>query len=143
MMPETAIRLRKRLSKDEQVSIFLRDGWLCCWCKKPVIFGPTMRLLEMEVRNAGYNQPLAYYHGHWTRHGAPLLDELGGVLDHVEAFVAGGPCDPDNLVTSCAKCNGRKSAATLGVWNERPKRSRLPRGIYSVGLLGAKTEIPG
>ena len=143
MMPEAATRRRRQLSKSLQLSIFRRDGWLCCWCKKPVIFAPIMRLLEMEVRNAGNDGPLAYYHAHCTRDGAPLLDELGGVLDHVEAFVAGGPCDPENLVTSCAKCNGRKSAATLGVWNERPKRSRLPRGIYSVGLLGAKTEIPG
>ena len=88
-----------------------------------------MRLLEMEVRNAGYSAPLAYYHAHWTRHGAPLLDELGGVLDHVEAFVAGGPCDPENLVTSCAKCNGRKSAAPLEVWNGRPKSSPI-KGKY-------------
>ena len=87
-----------------------------------MIFAPLMRLLEMEVRNAGHNGPLAYYHAHWTRDGAPLLDELGGVLDHVEAFSVGGPCDPENLVTSCAKCNGRKSSAPLNVWNERPKR---------------------
>jgi hypothetical protein len=129
MMPETATRRRRRLSKDEQLSVFRRDGWLCCWCKKPVIFGPTMRLLEMEVRNAGYSAPLAHYHGHWTRHGAPLLDELGGVLDHVEAFVAGGPCNPDNLATSCAKCNGRKGAETLEKWNGHPKRKPI-KGKY-------------
>ena len=83
----------------------------------------------MEVRNAGHNGPLAYYHAHWTRDGSPLLDELGGVLDHVEAFSVGGPCDPDNLVTSCAKCNGRKSSAPLEVWNGRPKRSPI-KGKY-------------
>lgn len=88
-----------------------------------------MRLLEIEVKNAGIQESLAYYHGHWTRHGAPLLDELGGVLDHVKAYVAGGRCDPGNLVTSCSKCNGHKSAAPLEVWRERPKPSPV-KGKY-------------
>lgn len=126
---ETAGNRRKHLSKDEQLNIFRRDGWLCCWCKKPVVFAPTLRLIEMEVRNAGDKGPLAYYHAHWTRDGAPLLDELGGVLDHVEAFSSSGPCDPENLVTSCAKCNGRKGAEPLGQWDQRQKRSPI-KGKY-------------
>lgn len=126
---ETAARRRKQLSKQEQLTIFRRDGWLCCWCKKPVIFAPVMKLLEIETRASGSNQPLAYYHAHWTRDGSPLLDELGGVLDHVEAFSSGGPCDPENLVTSCAKCNGRKGAEPLGQWETRPKRNPI-KGKY-------------
>jgi hypothetical protein len=70
--------------------IFRRDGWLCRWCGKPVIFGPAMKSLEREIRKAGMATPLAYYHARWTRDGAPLLDHLGAVLDHVEAFSTGG-----------------------------------------------------
>jgi hypothetical protein len=126
---ETAAHRRKQLSKADQLKIFRRDGWLCCWCKKPVVFAPTLRLIEMEIRNAGDEGPLAYYHAHWTRNGAPLLDELGGVLDHVEAFSSGGPCDPENLVTSCAKCNGRKGNEPLSRWETRSKRTPI-KGKY-------------
>jgi hypothetical protein len=55
MRPEAATRRRRQLPKSLQLSIFRRDGWLCCWCKKPVVFAPMMRLLQMEVRNAGDN----------------------------------------------------------------------------------------
>lgn len=122
-------RNRRALSKAAQLAIFRRDGWLCGWCKRPVIFAPVMKLLEMEVRNLGQNGPLAYYHAHWTRNGAPLLDELGAVLDHVEAFSGGGPCEPKNLVTACAKCNGRKSSAPSDKWDQRQKRKPI-KGKY-------------
>jgi 5-methylcytosine-specific restriction endonuclease McrA len=120
---------RKPLSKASQLRIFQRDGWLCCWCKKPVIFAPVMKYLELELRNAGNHEPLAYYHAHWTRNTSPLLDELGAVIDHVEAFVTGGADTEDNLCTACAKCNGRKSSAPLDKWNQREKRSPI-KGKY-------------
>jgi hypothetical protein len=78
-----------------------------------------MKFLEREIRGAGNGDPLACYHAHWTRHGAPLLDLLGAVIDHIEAFSAGGAEQIDNLATACNKCNGRKSAATLNKWGER------------------------
>jgi 5-methylcytosine-specific restriction endonuclease McrA len=121
-------RGRKALPKALQLSIFVRDGWLCCWCRKPVIFAPAMRLLEIETEAIG-NGPVAYYHAHWTRNGSPLLDELGAVIDHIEAFSAGGPDDEDNLCTSCCKCNGRKSSAALSSWTEREQR-RAIKGKY-------------
>ena len=120
---------RAVLSKAVQVAIYRRDGWLCRWCAKPVIFGPAMKLLEAELRRTGVTHPLAYYHAHWTRATAPLLDELGAVLDHVKAFSAGGDCIEDNLVTACAKCNGRKSAAPLEDWNQRVIRRPI-KGKY-------------
>jgi|SRR5271163_2895742 len=116
---------RSPLSKALQVAVYRRDGWLCCWCKRPVIFAPVMRLLEREVRTAGNGNPLVYHHAHWTRDGAPLLDLLGAVIDHIEAFSAGGADDGENLATACNKCNGRKSAASLAKWGER----RLERPI--------------
>ena len=122
-------RKRVKLSKNLQVAIFRRDGWLCCWCKKPVIFGPVMKLLEKEVRKSGCDEPLAYYHAHWTRHSSPLMDELGAVLDHVEPFANGGACDEQNLATACAKCNGRKSSASLEAWDKREKQRPI-KGKY-------------
>lgn len=53
---------RPPLSKELQLSIFSRDGWLCCWCKKPVIFGPVMKFLERELRKSEHVRKLAYYH---------------------------------------------------------------------------------
>jgi len=120
---------RKPLPKVLQLRIFRRDGWLCCWCKKPVIFSPVMKYLELELRNSGYTGPLAYYHLHGTRNGAPLLDELCAVIDHVEAFSTGGQDTEENLCTSCCKCNVRKGSASTGKWNARKKRSPV-KGKY-------------
>lgn len=39
----TGVR-RKVLPKSVQISIFRRDGWLCRWCRKPVVFAPTLQL---------------------------------------------------------------------------------------------------
>lgn len=88
-----------------------------------------MKYLEKEVRRSGYKEPLAYYHGNWTRNGSPLLDELGAVLDHVEAFAFGGNCEEANLVTACCKCNGRKSVASPTAWNRREVRKAI-QGKY-------------
>jgi 5-methylcytosine-specific restriction endonuclease McrA len=122
-------RSRKPLSKAEQFAIFERDGWLCCWCKKPVIFGPVMKLLEADVRSRGQSGSLAYYHAHWTRDGSPLLDELGAVLDHIEAFSKGGLDSEGNLITACNKCNGRKSAAAADKWAS-VQRNKPIKGKY-------------
>jgi len=84
-----------------------------------------MKFLEREVRKSGRNERLSYYHAHWTRAGAPLLDELGAVIDHVEAHSAGGASTEGNLATACAKCNGRKSAASMAKWSERPQRKPI------------------
>lgn len=113
---------RSPLSKALQVAVFRRDGWLCCWCRRPVIF-------ERELRAFGDGNRFSYYHAHWTRDGSPLLDLLGAVIDHIEAFSAGGPDQIDNLATACNKCNGRKSAATLGQWSGRPM-DRPIKGKY-------------
>ena len=91
---------RPPLSKRLQLSVFQRDKWVCRWCDRPVIFGPVMKLLAREVKSTGRDAPLSYYHAHWTRDGAPLLDELGAVIDHVEAHSAGGPSTEDNLATA-------------------------------------------
>jgi 5-methylcytosine-specific restriction endonuclease McrA len=117
------------MSKSLQVAILRRDGWLCRWCKRPVVFAPALKYLERELRMSGETMPIAWYHAHWTRANAPLLDELGAVIDHVDAFSRGGPDSAENLITSCNRCNGRKSAATLGNWDQRP-RAKPVKGKY-------------
>ena len=129
VLDSPAARKRRPLSKDLQVSVFRCDRWICRWCNRPVIFAPVMKFLEREVRKSGAAEPLSYFHPRWTRDGAPLLDELGAVLDHVEAFSTGGPDDQKNLATSCSKCNGRKSSAPLDEWSKRPQRNPV-KGKY-------------
>jgi hypothetical protein len=79
-----------------------------------------MKYLLGELRSSGIDGELAYHHPHWTRANAPLLDLLGAVVDHVNAFSTGGNSEIDNLATACNKCNGRKSAAPMEKWNGRP-----------------------
>ena len=78
-----------------------------------------MKYLQREVRKTDADTPLAYHHANWSRQGAPLLDLLGAVIDHIEAFSTGGASDIENLATACNKCNGRKGSATLDKWDER------------------------
>jgi 5-methylcytosine-specific restriction endonuclease McrA len=126
---DNAIRKRQTISKTLQVAIFRRDGWLCRWCRKPVIFAPAMNLINRELIKSGYTGDLAYYHSNWSRRGAPLLDELGAVIDHAEAFSAGGLDNIENLVTACNKCNSQKSSATSGKWDEKRPR-KFVKGKY-------------
>ena len=113
---------RKILTKTVQISIFRRDGWMCRWCKKPVIFAPVMKLISLEVNISGFRGDLAYHHAHWTRQQSPLLDKLGAVLDHVRAFSTGGLDSIENLVTACNKCNGQKSVAPVADFEKRPRK---------------------
>ena len=113
---------RPPLSKESQLRVFIHDRWICRWCNRPVIFAPVMKFLERELRNSGRVDPLSYYHAHWTRDSAPLLDELGAVIDHVEAFSAGGAHSEHNFATACNKCNGHKSSAPLDKWSRRVMR---------------------
>ena len=124
---------RISLSKAKQIAIFRRDGWLCQWCAKAVIFAPVMRLLEREVRKSGFAGPLAYYHAHATRDGAPLLDELWAVLDHADPHSSGGPTDAKNLLTACNKCNGRKNNTPRKVFEALPKPKPI-KGKYGEPL---------
>jgi hypothetical protein len=89
----------------------------------------STELIEIEIRKAGRAEPLSYYHARWTRDGAPLLDELGAVIDHVEAHSIGGSSEEENLATACCKCNGRKSAIPMSEFSKRPQRKPI-KGRY-------------
>lgn len=120
---------RPPMSKEMQLRVFRRDKWVCRWCNRPVIFAPVMKFLEREIIESGRSEPLSYYHAHWTHDGAPLLDELGAVIDHVEAFSTGGASTEENLATACCKCNGQKRAAPMAEFSKRPQRKPI-KGKY-------------
>jgi hypothetical protein len=82
-----------------------------------------MKYLARLVRDAAVADfAPAYYNVNWRRDLAPLLDELGASVDHIEAHSRGGSSLIDNLATICGKCNVRKSARVL-----REHLERFPR----------------
>jgi 5-methylcytosine-specific restriction endonuclease McrA len=121
-------RTRAKLSKDLQVNIFRRSRWLCRWCERPVIFPPAMKYLQEQSKKAGFTN-LAYWRAAYHRQGAPLLDELAAVIDHVTPFSSGGACHEDNFVTACNRCNMRKNATDPATW-EREHPIRPIKGKY-------------
>lgn len=128
----TAIRKKRSRSPipyDLQIRVLYRDGWLCRWCHRPVVFAPALRLLQGFVRGNGFPMPIAYFHPNWSRAGAPLLDHLGAVIDHVEAFAKGGEHKESNFVVACNKCNARKNDRDAEEY-EREKPGRAVRGKY-------------
>jgi 5-methylcytosine-specific restriction endonuclease McrA len=128
-METVAKRKRSSLPKDLQLRVYRRDGWLCRWCSRPVVFAPAMRVLELWIKGQGCASPLAYYDTNWRRDRAPLLDHLGAVVDHVEAFARGGLHDESNFVTSCNKCNTRKNSEAVSAFQRRSPLLRV-KGKY-------------
>lgn len=121
---------RPPIPKSRQVQVFQRDRWLCRWCWRPVIFAPAMKCLEQWLRARGTAGPLEYFHVNWRRDAAPLLDELGACIDHVEAHSKGGSSQIENLATICARCNARKGARTADDHLKRypPKKVKSKHG---------------
>jgi hypothetical protein len=106
-----------------------------------------MRYLEAWARAFKPQGPFAYFHPNWSRAHAPLLDNLGAVIDHVEPHSRGGADTADNFVTACNKCNATKNAAESAAFAtrhpRRPIRARYgePKtwdGLSTVFVLLAK-----
>lgn len=111
------------------MKVFRRDGWMCRWCGRPVIFAPAMQYLERLLRDAGFAGPVAYHDAHWTRRNAPLLDHMGAVIDHVIAHSRGGPDAAENFATACNKCNASKNNAAQDDFRRKSPR-RAVKGKY-------------
>jgi hypothetical protein len=84
---------------EERVHIWTRDKWQCRWCNRPVILAQAMKYLAEEISGEQGTLPQGYYHGNWKRDDAPLLDELGAVVDKR---------DDVNPRTACWRCNTRR-----------------------------------
>lgn len=91
-----------------KLRVFQRDRWICSYCGRPVVFHPSMRLLQEFVKEHGFDGS-GYYHRNWTHAHAPLLDYLGAVIDHIRPVAKGGKDTKNNLRTSCNKCNASKN----------------------------------
>ena len=100
---------RRQVPQDIQVRVFFRDGWLCHWCHRPTVFGLALKYMEQFLKEQGYEHQTAYYSFRWRRDTSPLLDHLAAVIDHAEAYSTGGAHSVENFVTTCNKCNMRKS----------------------------------
>lgn len=103
-------RQRAPIPRVVQAEVFFRDGWLCSRCRRPTVFSLALKLLSETVSSQLPGVPVAMWNDNWRRDKAPLLDELGACIDHVEAFSTGGAHDISNFATSCSRCNTRKSA---------------------------------
>ncbi len=101
---------KSKLNEAEKISIFYRDGWKCRYCKKPLIFAPAMKYIEVEIRNSGFPGPLAYYHTNWKKKSSPLLAELGAEVTSVDPVNCLSKCTDDTEVTACVNCRSGKSS---------------------------------
>lgn len=121
---------RKPVPFDIQVQVFFKDRWLCYICRRPLIFPPALKQLADLVGRDAPSRALAYYNTNWRRDSAPLLDELGASVDHVEAFAKGGAHAIENFRAICSRCNARKNTADLDAYlaANKPWRVRGKHG---------------
>ena len=87
-----------------------------------------MKYLQQELNVAGFAD-LAYWRFAFHRHGAPLLDELAAVIDHVEVFSSGGLDVAENLATACNRCNMARNSSELKKWLDKRPIKRI-KGKY-------------
>jgi hypothetical protein len=91
---------RRSISKRIQLEVWFRDNWTCRFCNEPVIFSPTLKLLNEISPNHGY------YHRHNNeRKMMKRFAKLWASVDHVEPHSRGGAHDKNNFATACWHCN--------------------------------------
>jgi hypothetical protein len=103
---------KPRMTMELKLRVFKRDHWRCRHCGRPVVFHPTLRLLQVFVEEYGFEN-VGYYHQTWANAYAPLLDHLGAVVDHTHPQSKGGLNTIGNLITSCNKCNVTRGAGKI------------------------------
>jgi 5-methylcytosine-specific restriction endonuclease McrA len=113
---------RPGLSRKIQGQIFRRDRFTCRYCGGRLILTPLMELI-------GGLYPEAFpFHPNWKGGEThPAVLSCSPVVDHIVPGSAGGDwADPENLVTACWPCNGRKADFTLEQlgWEVRVIRER-------------------
>lgn len=147
--PVPLIPVRTKIPLDIQIRVLFRDGWLCRWCHRPTVFGPTFRLLQAFIEQSGYKP-------RWRtsiRTGVATLLRfltMGAVIDHLEAFATGGEHVEANFVTACNKCNARKNSRSAAIYERehpgKPVKGRFgePKhwdGLTSLFLVLARSGI--
>jgi hypothetical protein len=104
-----AIPKRPSLSRAVLGRVYQRDRFTCRYCGGQLIPTPIMVLI------AGLFGDLFPYQKNWKGGEThPAILSRSPVVDHVVPGSSGGDwLDPDNLVTACWPCNGRKADFTL------------------------------
>ncbi|HHE40755.1 MAG TPA: hypothetical protein ENL10_04560 [Candidatus Cloacimonetes bacterium] len=91
---------RKSIPRKIQLAVWFRDNWTCKYCGTPVIFSPTLKLLNELSPNHGY------YHQHGK--ATEMLHWFQwkwASVDHIEPFSSGGSDLIENFTTACWECN--------------------------------------
>lgn len=101
---------RPGLTRTIQGAIYRRDRFTCRYCGGLLIPTPIMELI------GGLYPDLFPFHRNWKGGEThPAILSRSPVVDHVVPGSSGGDwLDPENLVTACWPCNGRKADFTLG-----------------------------
>jgi hypothetical protein len=99
---------RPAVPKSVQVEVFFRDRCLCHIRRRPVVFAMTFKPLSEVLGLELPDVPIAMYHPNWRRDKAPLLDELGATVHHIQAYAAGGPHEAENFAAAGNRCYTRK-----------------------------------
>jgi hypothetical protein len=100
---------RPGLSRAVQGAAYRRDRFTCRYCGGLLIPTAIMELI------GGLYPDLFPFHRNWKGGEThPAILSRSPVVDHVVPGSSGGDwLDPDNLVTACWPCNGRKADFTL------------------------------
>lgn len=96
-----------------KAAVCTRDGYLCRYCRLPVIDASCRALLARA-----YPDELPWGSTNASQHAA--FQALWLQFDHVVPHSRGGSSEPDNVVVSCAACNFCKEEHTLpslGIWH--------------------------
>jgi hypothetical protein len=110
--------------------VYIRSGWRCEATGMPLLFPPTLCLLERVVSCAGQRDAPAafgYYDLRQAMWNAPLLAMTFPAVDHVVPFAGGGSTSPDNAQALSGPVNETKGTDTLAVIppHNRQRRSEV------------------
>jgi len=98
---------RKSISKRIQLEVWVRDNWTCRYCNNPVIFSPTLKLLDKISPTHGY------YHTHGDeKKMIKKFCDLCATVDHKHPHSRGGAHNIDNFATACMNCNMKMNNKT-------------------------------
>lgn len=100
--------VKRRFAPQGFTSIFLRDGFICRYSGKRLIFPPALRLLSCVFPS------LFPYHPNWkTNVTHPAYMQLSATIDHLHPVSRGGVDDRSNWVTASMARNSAKVHWTL------------------------------
>ena len=95
--------MRTNIPQRQQLWTWKKDCWHCCYCHRPLFFGPSLLLLENMNPGRGYYHPNGA-----TGKMLQLFQQCWASVDHIVPVTHGGTNDQENLVSCCMICNIRR-----------------------------------